>query len=150
MTWDLLARAAPELATFGEARLHDQIAYLATVRRDGSPRLHPVRPIVGDGHLFVYMEPTSPKGHDLRHDGRYVLHCSATDPGGQPWELHEFGVEGRATPIDDAATRDLANSATSFPRDEHFVLFELTVELASSTEYDTTGRPIRQRWPRRP
>jgi Pyridoxamine 5'-phosphate oxidase len=148
MSWHLLAEAAPALAGFGEARLHDQIAYLATIRPDGSPRLHPVRPIVSAGRLFVFMEPTSPKGHDLRHDGRYVLHCSATDPGGQPWELHEFCVEGRATPVRDAATRQIANAGTSFPRDEHLVLFEFTAELARSTVYDTSGRPIRQRWPR--
>ena len=39
------------------------------------PRVHPVTPIVGSGKLFVFMEPTSPKGKDLMRDGRYALHC---------------------------------------------------------------------------
>ena len=66
MIWDEFATAAPELAAFGLKRLETKVAYLATLRRDGSPRVHPVSPFVADGHLFVYMEPTSPKGHGRR------------------------------------------------------------------------------------
>ena len=66
MSWKLLEDQHPELAAFGSARLNGRVAYLATVRKDGSPRVHPMTPIIGEGHLFVFMEPTSPKGHDLR------------------------------------------------------------------------------------
>lgn len=144
MSWHRLARADPELAAFGKERLHDQVAYLATIREDGSPRLHPVRPIVSDSHLFIFMEPTSPKGHDLRRNGRYVLHCTAT--GAEPWELHEFYVDGRATLVEDPTLRQSANENTSFPRDEHFILFELSVESAFSTVYGADGQPLRRRW----
>ncbi len=58
---------------FGAERLNGKVAYLATVRKDGSPRVHPMTPIIGQGHLFVFMEPTSPKGHDLQRDGRYAI-----------------------------------------------------------------------------
>lgn len=61
MSWRVFADAAPELAAFGAERLHDQVAYLATLKPGGSPRLHPVRPVVTDGHLFVFVETTSPK-----------------------------------------------------------------------------------------
>jgi hypothetical protein len=144
MRWQGLAIAAPELAAFGKEHLHDQVAYLATIREDGSPRLHPVRPIVSDSHLFIFMEPTSPKGYDLRRDGRYVLHCTAT--GGEPWELYEFYVNGHGTLVEDPAVREMAIAATSFPRDEHFVLFELSVGSAFSTVYGADGQPIRRRW----
>jgi hypothetical protein len=144
MSWQVLAAVDPALADFGRQRLHDEVAYLATLREDGSPRLHPVRPIVSDGHLFVFMEPASPKGRDLRRDGRYALHCTAT--GSQPWDLREFSVEGRATGITDAALRQTANAATSFPRDDHFVLFELGIENAFSTVYGAGGQPVRRRW----
>jgi hypothetical protein len=143
MSWHTLAVEAPELAAFGAQRLHDQVAYLATIKPDGAPRLHPVRPIITAGRLFVFMEPTSPKGRDLRRDGRYVLHCTAT--GEQPWDLKEFYVDGTAHDAH-AAGRDVANSGTSFPRDEHFVLFELDVTSAFSTEFGPDGQPIRQRW----
>ena len=72
MSWKSFEEQQPELAAFGAKRLNGKVAYLATVRKDGSPRVHPVTPIIGEGHLFVFMEPTSPKGYDLRRDGRYV------------------------------------------------------------------------------
>jgi hypothetical protein len=146
MSWHLFAAAEPELAAFGKERLHDKVAYLATIRTDGAPRLHPVRPIVTDDRLLIFMEPTSPKGYDLRRDGRYVLHGSVTDPGGEPWELYEFYVDGRAALVADPAIRQSANAATSFPRDAHFILFELSVESAFSTVYGADGQPARRRW----
>ncbi len=146
MSWHLFAAADPELAAFGKERLHDKVAYLATIRTDGAPRLHPVRPIVGDDHLFVFMEPTSPKGDDLRRDGRYVLHGPVTDPGSEPWELYEFCVDGRAALVEDPAVRQVANAVTSFSRDAHFILFELSVESAFSTVYGADGQPVRRRW----
>ena len=144
MSWHALRAHAPDLAEFGAAHLHDQVAYLATVKPDGRPRLHPVRPIVTAGRLFVFMEPTSPKGHDLRRDGHYVLHCTAT--GEQPWDLHEFYVDGVAHPCDDPDARVTANAATGYPRDDHFVLFELDVAFAFSTIFGPDGQPIRRRW----
>lgn len=144
MSWQTLATHDADLAAFGAAHLHDQVAYLATVKPDGAPRLHPVRPIVTADRLFVFMEPASPKGHDLRRDGRYVLHCTAT--GEQPWDLHEFYVDGIAYPTDDPAARQIANAGTGFPRDERFVLFELEVASAFSTVFGPDGQPVRQRW----
>src|SRR5688572_9372748 len=50
--WQDFADASPELAAFGEARFRQGIAFLATIRRDGSPRMHPVSPDIIDGHLL--------------------------------------------------------------------------------------------------
>jgi hypothetical protein len=63
--WGEFAVQAPELADFGALRLAAVPAYLATVDDSGAPRVHPVTPIVGDGRLFSFMEPTSPKGDDI-------------------------------------------------------------------------------------
>ncbi len=79
--WKTFTQQAPELAAFGKARFSSGVAYLATVRADGSPRVHPVTPIIGE-QLFLFMEPTSPKGDDLRRDDRYALHCAVEDSGG--------------------------------------------------------------------
>ncbi len=65
LTWGEFAKAEPELAAFGAGRLDVPPAYLATVRRSGAPRVHPVTPIVLADGLFLFMEPTSPKGRDL-------------------------------------------------------------------------------------
>jgi hypothetical protein len=144
MSWQSLADAAPDLATFGAERLHDQVAYLATLKADGAPRLHPIRPVVTAGRLFVFSERTSPKVRDLERDGRYMLHCTATSD--QPWDLREFAVEGTAVRVDEAGTRAIANAGSGFPRGEQFVLFELDVLGAVSTVYGADGRPHRERW----
>ena len=51
------------------------IAYLATVRPDGSPRLDPFCPILADGRLCAAIPRRSPKGDDLRRDPRCVIHA---------------------------------------------------------------------------
>jgi hypothetical protein len=144
MSWQVFADAAPEMAAFGAERLHDQVAYLATVKPDCAPRLHPVRPIIASGRLFLFMEPNSPKRGDLERDGRYVLHGTAT--GDQPWDLREFSVEGTARRVTDPDVRRSVNTGSAFPRDDHFVLFELTVNAAFSTVYRSDGQPLRLRW----
>ena len=51
------------------------VSYLATVRRDGGPRLHPFCPILAGGRLFAAIPHSSPKGWDLRRDPRCVIHA---------------------------------------------------------------------------
>ena len=60
------------------------IGYLATVRRDGAPRLHPFCPILAKGRLFAAIPLSSPKGWDLRRDPRCVIHAL---PGANDDEL---------------------------------------------------------------
>ena len=55
-SWMEFERQALELAEFGKARFQSGVAYLGTLRADGSPRVHPVTPILGE-QLFVFMEP---------------------------------------------------------------------------------------------
>ena len=144
MSWKDLENAAPEMAIFGLKRFEIGVAYLATVRQDGSPRVHPVTPIIGQGHLFLFMEPTSPKGHDLRRDGRYALHSAVSDPNGTSGE---FIITGSAKLIEDPAKRSLASQLASYVPADHYILFELSNESAVSTIYKD-GMPVRQHWRR--
>jgi hypothetical protein len=139
-----MASERPGLAAFGSERLHDQVAYLATVKPDGSPRLSPVRPVITDRRLFIFAEPASPKVRDLTGDGRFALHCTAT--GARPWDLREIVVEGTSHRVEDVEVRAIVNAGSAFPRDDHFLLFELDVAAASSTVYGADGRPQRERW----
>jgi len=145
VTWSKFREADPALADFGKDRLQGRIAYLATIRRDGSPRVHPVSPIIAEGHLFVYMEPTSPKAHDLRRSPGYMLHCGVEDnEGGQG----EFLVAGHAFEIGDAVARTAAfqqAKTLGMSPQERYVLFELRVAQAMATLYDATG-PKRTKW----
>ncbi len=144
MSWKSLEERQPELAAFGAERLNGNVAYLATVRKDGSPRVHPMTPIIGQGHLFVFMEPTSPKGHDLQRDGRYAIHCSVTNTSGASGE---FIVTGRAHLIDNRELRALAVQLASYTPADRYILFEFEIESATSTIYPD-DQPVRQFWRR--
>jgi len=147
MSWSDLETGNAELAAFGAARMHGSVAYLATVRKDGSPRVHPVTPIIGQGRLFVFMEPTSPKGFDLKRDTRFALHSGVRDTEGSSGE---FLASGRAVPVADPETRALAASLSPYQPRDRYILFELAVDSAASTAYPDGGTPVRQRWDRVP
>ena len=143
-TWQEFARQAPELAAFGQARFGSGVAYLGTLRADGGPRVHPVTPIIGE-NLFLFMEPTSPKGKDLQRDPRYTLHCAVEDSSGGGGE---FYVRGRATMITDLALRAEAVQASPYTPHDRYILFLLSVEFAFMNRYiDGTSHP--ESWPSR-
>jgi len=142
MSWKTLEEQQPNLAAFGKVRLHNKVAYLATIRKDGSPRVHPFTPIIGEGHFFVFTEPTSPKGNDLRRDGRFAVHCSVSDTSG---ESGEFLVTGKAKFIEDSELRALAVKLTPYQPAERYVLFEFEPENIVMTEYED-GKAVRQHW----
>ncbi len=141
-SWQDFANAAPDLAAFGEQRFKAAPAYLATVRANGLPRVHPVTPIIAEGHLLLFMEPTSPKGHDLQRGSGYALHATVADSGGGGGE---FAVTGHAVLTDDPGLRELATRYGYQPKDI-YILFELSVESAFSTTYPDGGAPVRKNW----
>jgi hypothetical protein len=100
---------------------------------------------MGRGHLFVFMESKSPKGHDLCRDPRYALHSLVSDPNGTGGE---FLISGKAALVTDQETREWATRvarASGFSGAERYVLFELSIEEALSTVYED-NKPVRQRW----
>ena len=141
-SWQAFAQQAPTIAEFGKARLQRGVAYLGTLRPDGGPRVHPVTPIIGE-QLFLFMEPTSPKGKDLQLDARYTLHCAVEDESGGGGE---FYVRGRAILTDDPQVRAEAVRASSYTPKDRYILFLLTVEFAFMNTYDESGAHP-QRWP---
>ena len=145
ISWSQFSTDASALASFGKQRLEGRIAYLATIRPDGSPRLHPVSAFIANHNLFVYMEPTSPTGHDLRRNARYALHCGVEDnSGGQG----EFFIRGKAAEVNDSKTKEEAFEQArriGYNPQERYVLFELRIEEAMATVYEE-GQPKRDRW----
>jgi hypothetical protein len=141
--WGEFAAQAPELATFGALRLGVVPAYLATVGDSGVPRVHPVTPIIGEGGLFVFMEPTSPKGHDIARRGVYALHCLVADAKGAGGE---FYVRGSGERIDSQPTRAVAARAASYQPQDRYVLFELRVAEARCNGYGDVPLPERRSW----
>jgi hypothetical protein len=131
-TWSEFVASAPELATPIRELLYQYgrgMAYLATIRRDGGPRLHPVSPIVtGDG-LYCFVV-ASPKRDDLFRDGRYALH---TFPGES--SDAEALLTGSARQVMNVSIVDsLARSHSAAPGVD-WTLFELSVESAMLHRY---------------
>jgi hypothetical protein len=139
--WEAFGAAAPAIAGFATERLAGRVAYLATVRADGGPRVHPVTPIIGDGHFFLFMEPTSPKGRDLVRTRQYALHCGVEDNSGGEGEVI---LHGTAALVDDPELRAIAARVGYTPKD-HYILFELFVEYALTTRYEG-DEVVRERW----
>jgi hypothetical protein len=139
-TWGHFASSAPELAAFGRERIERTgVTYLATVRADGAPRVHPVTPIFADGRMWIWMDQSSPKRRDALRDPRFAMHAAVegSDGGGG-----EFLVRGGARESDDPEERALIAKPTTPDR---YVLFELGVDEVMATRY-VDGEPVRERW----
>ena len=144
--WSAFEADAEALASVGQLRLNvDAPNYLATVRDDALPRVHPVSARVKGGRLALYMYPNSPKGKDLVGDGRFALHCHvADDVGGKG----EFYVRGYGARVDDAEHR-AALAEAGFEQKDGYVVFELGIDEAFSCTYEGDGLdPVITRWRR--
>ncbi len=136
--------------TTGQTSLHctilrdcAQYPYLTATIEDGSPRLHPLLPVIGEGHLFLFIHRKSPKKRDLLRDGRYALHGSVFDTNGPSTE---FLISGIASFIDDPDIREVACRVLGRELPERYTLFEFSVEQVVATEYNEERTPRRRRW----
>lgn len=74
-SWSEFETAAPDLAARVRAHLDaHKFKLLATIRRDGSPRISGVETEFSDGELWTGSMPNGVKALDLRHDPRFALH----------------------------------------------------------------------------
>ncbi|MBI1847697.1 MAG: pyridoxamine 5'-phosphate oxidase [Candidatus Rokubacteria bacterium] len=150
VTWKAFAAAAPELAGAGRSLLFQfggvGLAFLATVRTDGAPRLHPVCPVLSGERLFVLVTPTSPKRYDLLRDGRYALQ---TFPQPRPGS-DEFYVAGKALVVAEAATRAAILRDAKHMADESETAFELWIDRVMHTRWENVltpqMRPVHRTW----
>jgi hypothetical protein len=140
VTWKGLSAAAPALAQAGSAQLNQfgvGLAFLATVRGDGAPRLHPVCPVISGDRLFVLITPASPKHRDLLRDGRYALQ---TFPQPKPGS-DEFYVTGRARLVEDEAARAAVLRDARHMADASETTFELRIERVMLTTWENVLTP---------
>lgn len=140
-TWEEFERATADLAAAGRTLLCQYgigLGYLATIRRDGGPRLHPICPILSGGRLYGLIGP-SPKRGDLVRDDRFALHsfpCQNVDD--------EFYLTGRAIRRDDptlgAAVRATFTASGGSSSEDEWT-FEFDIEHALLATYKPRGTP---------
>ncbi|MGH7749492.1 MAG: pyridoxamine 5'-phosphate oxidase family protein [Candidatus Dormibacteria bacterium] len=108
-SWDDVAEAVPDLAarvrTLFETQKH---MTLATLRRDGSPRISGTEVRFEDGELWLGMMAGSLKARDLQRDPRLAVHGPTVDaPPDDPsaW-AGDAKIAGRAVEVTDPPEAD--------------------------------------------
>ena len=89
------------------------------------------------------MEPTSPKGTDLRERRWFALHNGVPDDAGTGGEV---AVSGTGHPVADAAVRTTVAAAAGYSPADHYVLFELQPTEVRCNGYGDVALPARRRW----
>ena len=120
-TWAEFEAEAPELAEAALARLraHKHLT-VATLRRDGSPRISGIEFEIVDGDLQLGSMWQAVKALDLQRDPRFALHSGSDDP---PDWSGDAKVAGRVSELgDDAKLRHRDARGGEVP-DDPFHLF---------------------------
>jgi hypothetical protein len=145
-SWGEFARERPDLAGAGRELLYQfgvGLAFLATIRKDTGPRLHPICPLLNESGIFAFIIP-SPKQEDLRRDERFAMHSF-------PCENNEdaFYLTGLAERVQDLRVREelakqfvseRSESGAAHPADTH-VLFEFKPAKCMVTRTTGHGDP---------
>jgi len=116
ITWTQFERHQPALADAGRGQFYHfgiGLGFLATIRRDGGPRVHPVCPVISPAGLHLLIG-AGPKQQDLRRDGRYALHSETCPP---PRHDDGFAIIGRAREITEAGTAGVVRGQVLAERD---------------------------------
>ena len=106
-----------------DARRHK---YLATLRRDGSPRISGIEMDFVAGEPWLAGMPGSVKFTDLRRDPRFALHSGSGE--GESF-TGDGKLNGRAVPVTDPDKRaDFAAEAGVAPQHMGFELFRVELD----------------------
>jgi hypothetical protein len=96
MHWSEFEQAQPRMARLGRERLISPgVVLVATIRRDGTPRLSPVEPFLLDGDLWLSMMWQSAKARDLLRDPRILVHSVITSRDGAAGEFRSAAWAAR-------------------------------------------------------
>jgi hypothetical protein len=144
VAWRTFAAEAPVMAEGGRALIYQYgvgLGFLATIRPDGGPRLHPMCPFILDGSLLAFIIE-SPKLRDLLRDGRFAFHAFTPEDVDD-----EFMVIGVARPVDDPDRRAAAVAAYHTAVKDDYRLFEFFIDRALLARYASRGaEPTYERW----
>ena len=149
-TWDEVTAAAPELAATARA-LFDAHRHktMATLRKDGSPRISGTEMSFVDGDLWLGSMHKAVKALDLRRDPRLALHSATVDPPDDPtaWE-GDAKLAGRAEEITDPVRKAaVSKGAGGGEPSEPYHLFRVDVtELVVTRVGDPADHLVIEVW----
>jgi hypothetical protein len=151
MHWSEMENTQPRLAELARQRLiRPGVVLVATIRRNGTPRLSPVEPLVMDGVLWLSMMWQSMKARDLLRDPRILVHSVITNRDGDEGEFKIRGI-ARSEPDPGVQRRYAGAVASSLgwnPQPGRFHLFAVDMEEVTFVRYDPArGDQHVARWP---
>ena len=135
MNWQEFALQDPELAALGQERLDRHgLVMIATLRKNGFPRISPVDPLFFNGQLYLGMMWQSQKALDLIRDPRCCIHNAVSD---RMASEGEFKVYGRAMDITNPSERQnyieaMAKKIEMQFGDEKFHCFVIDIQSAAA------------------
>jgi hypothetical protein len=144
LSWEALHERRPDLTEGGRQLLYQHdvgLAFLATVRRDGGPRIHSFCPLLTADGIYGIIHP-SPKQRDLRRDARYAVTSFPT-----PYNEDEFSITGVVKPIESTELRQQLGDQfvaerekfeVPHPSDEDFMV-EFMIETCQLTRTSGFG-----------
>jgi hypothetical protein len=146
MIWTHFRDATPEMAALGEERFERTgVVLVGTIRKDGSPRISPVEPLITQGHLFLGMMWQSRKALDLLRDPRCVVHSTICNRDGSEGE---FKLRGLAVDVPDQDMRESYCEALyqkiAWRPEEPYHLFSVDIESASFIIYENEEKMVKQ------
>ena len=137
-SWSDFEAAAPELARTVRERLDAHThKTLATIRRDGSPRISGTETAIADGELWIGSMWQARKAHDLQADPRFALHSGSDEPAQWSGDAKLAGV---AEEITDPERVKEINGDKAPPGPSH--LFRLDLREVSTVGLDATRKAI--------
>jgi hypothetical protein len=111
-TWTEFEAAAPALAAAVRERLDAHThKTIATIRRDGSPRISGTETTFRDGELWIGSMWQAQKAKDLQRDPRFALHSGSDEPDDWKGDAKLSGVIEEIT--DEERVRDLNGEAAA-------------------------------------
>lgn len=135
-SWSAFAAAAPDLAADVLLRLDAHVhKTLATVRRDGAPRISGTETQLVDGELWIGSMWRARKALDLQRDPRFALHGGSDDP---PAWTGDAKLAGVAVEVTDTELVARLNGEQSGPTH----LFRLDVREVSTVAPNAAGDAI--------
>lgn len=130
MRWRDVEERQPRLAELGRTKLGAPgVVLVATIRRDGSPRVSAVEPLFWAGDLWLGMGWESLKARDLMRDRRVLVHSVVTsrDGGGGEFKVRGFAVL-ETGPVEQGYADVVAQELGWTPVVGKFHLFRVEVE----------------------
>ncbi len=131
MIWEEFKKVSPVMAALGEERFNRTgLVIVATIRKDGWPRISPVEPLIADGHLYLGMMWQSRKAQDLLRDPRCTVNTIVSNRDGSEgdFKIYGFAVEIQDLEMRQRYSESLHKKIGLKPKEREYHRFSIDID----------------------